>query len=136
MKDSTVNYEFRFLTHILRIYAHIRSLSVFEHVIMNTNIVSITRFAILTGGKESSWVLIEKCILCLPLWRLVRYRNDLSVARMKKFIVRRLTINRSIKASLIKDQFVLWDHGAILVRKINETLLVILAQRSVEEVFS
>lgn len=55
---------------------------------------------------------------------------------MKKFIVRRLTINRSIKASLIKDQFVLWDHGAILVRKINETLLVILAQRSVEEVLS
>lgn len=74
-----------------------------------------------------------------PLFTLVapvRYRNDLSVARMKKFIVRRLTINRSIKASLIKDQFVLWDHGAILVRKINETLLVILAQRSVEEVFS
>ena len=55
---------------------------------------------------------------------------------MKKFIVRRLTINTSIKASLIKDQFVLWDHGAILVRKINETLLVILAQRSVEQVFS
>ena len=55
---------------------------------------------------------------------------------MKKFIVRQLTINRSIKASLIEDQFVLWDHGAILVRKINETLLVILAQRSVEEVFS
>ena len=53
---------------------------------------------------------------------------------MKK--LRRLTINTSIKASLIKDQFVLWDHGAILVRKINETLLVILAQRSVEEVFS
>lgn len=104
---------------------------------MNTNIVSpscITRFAILTGVKESSWVLIEKCILCLPLWRLVRHRNDLSVARMKK--LRRLTINTSIKASLIKDQFVLWDHGAILVRKINETLLVILAQRSVEEVFS
>ena len=55
---------------------------------------------------------------------------------MKKFIVQRLTINRSIKASLIKDQFVLWDHGAILVRKIDQTLLVILAQRSVEEVFS
>ena len=55
---------------------------------------------------------------------------------MKKFIVRRLTINRSVKVSLIKDQFVLWDHGAIFVRKINETLHVILAQRSVEEVFS